>query len=73
MVDDRAFFSCGHATLCIRGFVGSLVSWLVGRSVRGHESKSEETCISAPANPSATGGRVSGLVNMPLTVGWSSR
>ena len=41
------------------------VGWLVGPSVRGHESKSEETRISAPAHPSTTGGRVSGLV-LPL-------
>ena len=38
------------------------VGRLVGQSVRGHESKSEETRISAPAHPSATGGLVSGLV-----------
>ena len=40
------------------------VRWLVGRSVRGHESKSEETRIYAPAHPSATDGRVSGLVEL---------
>ena len=44
----------------------------VGPSVRGHESKSEEmsvlehlvadSCITAPAHPSATDGRVSGLI-----------
>ena len=35
----------------------------VGWSVRNHESKSEKTRISAPAHPSATDGRVSGLVH----------
>ena len=39
------------------------VRWLVGRSVRNHESKSVKTRISAPAHPSATDGRVSGLVD----------
>ena len=34
----------------------------VGPSVRQHESKSGKTRISAPAHPSATDGRVSGLV-----------
>ena len=37
------------------------VCWLVGLSVT-IESKSEKTRISAPAHPSATDGRVSGLV-----------
>ena len=39
----------------------------VGWSVRNHESKSEKTRISAPAHPSATDGRVSGLVNYIIT------
>ena len=38
------------------------VGWSVGRSVEVIESKSGKTRISAPAHPSATGGRVSGLV-----------
>ena len=38
--------------------VGPSVRWSVGE----HESKSVKTRISAPAHPSATGGRVSGLV-----------
>ena len=42
--------------------VSKLVGWSVGRSVGEHESKSVNTRISAPAHPSATGGRVSGLV-----------
>ena len=42
--------------------VGWLVGWLVGCSVEVIESKSGKTRISAPAHPSATGGRVSGLV-----------
>ena len=46
--------------------VGQLVGWsvgrMVGRSVGGHKLKNEERRISAPAHPSATGGRVSGLV-----------
>ena len=43
---------------------------LVGRSVSEHESKSVKMRISAPDHPSATGGRVSGLVfcdSLPLT------
>ena len=38
-----------------------MVGWLVGWSVT-LELKSGKTRISAPAHPSATGGRVSGLV-----------
>ena len=48
----------------------------VGRSVEVIESKSGKTRISAPAHPSATGGRVSGLVdlNKPAADGfWSLR
>ena len=41
--------------------VRRLVGWSVGRSVT-LELKSGKTRISAPAHPSATGGRVSGLV-----------
>ena len=51
-----------HPALSICRSVGQSVGWSVGRLVRGHKSKSEETPISAPAHPSATGGRVSGLV-----------
>ena len=39
----------------------------VGRSVGEHESKSVKTRNSARAHPSATGGRVSSLVNCRLT------
>ena len=42
--------------------VGWLVGWLVGWSVV-IELKSGKTRISAPAHPSATDGRVSGLVD----------
>ena len=42
----------------MRGFVRPSV----GPLVRQHESKSGKTRICAPAHPSATGGRVSGLV-----------
>ena len=42
--------------------IGRSVGRLVGRSVEVIESKSGKTRISAPAHPSATGGRVSGLV-----------
>ena len=42
--------------------VGWSVGWLVGWSVEVIELKSGKTRISAPAHPSATGGRVSGLV-----------
>ena len=42
--------------------VGLSVRQSVGLSVRQHESKSRNMRISAPAHPSATGGRVSGLV-----------
>ena len=38
------------------------VGWSVGWSVEVIELKSGKTRISAPAHPSATGGRVSGLV-----------
>ena len=61
------------------------VCWLVGLSVT-IESKSEKTRISAPAHPSATDGRVSGLVfslvecyklytslSLCCQVGWSVR
>ena len=48
----------------IRGFVHWSVGWSVGWSVT-LELKSGKTRISAPAHPSATGGRVSGLV-LPL-------
>ena len=52
----------------IRGFdhrsVGPLVRWSLGLSVHQYESKSGKTRISAPAYPSATGGRVSGLVSL---------
>ena len=44
----------------------------VRRSVGVHESKSLKTHISAPAHPSATGGRVSGLVSF-FTVRMPSR
>ena len=46
------------------------VGWLVGRSVM-LELKSRKTRISAPAHPSATDGRVSGLVREALSVGRS--
>ena len=48
-----------YKRLCLS--VGWLVGWLVGRSVV-IKLKSGKTRISAPAHPSATGGRVSGLV-----------
>jgi len=47
--------------------VGRLIGRLVGRSVGWSvtlELKSGKTRISAPAHPSATDGRVSGLVNL---------
>ena len=52
-----------YKRLCpsVRRLVSRLVGRLVGRSVT-LELKSWKTCISAPAHPSATDGRVSGLV-----------
>ena len=38
--------------------------------IREHESKSVKTRISAPAHPSATGGRVSGLVHFLAFASW---
>ena len=57
-------FSCGHATL-ERGFVRPSVR----RSVM-IELESVKTRISAPAHPSATGGRLSGLVTVLFVVFW---
>ena len=56
-----AIFSRVHATLYVTMLVRWLVGWSVGRSVV-IELKSGKTRISAPAHPSATDGRVSGLV-----------
>ena len=52
-----------YKRLCppVRWSVGRLVGRSVGRSVC-HELRSRKTLIYAPAHPSATGGRVSGLV-----------
>ena len=52
-----------YKRLCpsVRWSVGWLVGWSVGRSVT-LELKSGKMRISAPAHPSATDGRVSGLV-----------
>ena len=49
----------------IRGFVRPSVGWSVRRSVT-LELKSGKNLISAPAHPSATGGRVSSLVLFSL-------
>ena len=49
-----------YKRLCLS--IGSLVRLSVGPLVREHELKSGKTRTSAPAHPSATGGRVSGLV-----------
>ena len=61
--------------------VGRSVSRSVGRSVGWSveviESKSGKTRISAPAHPSATGGRISGLVSFRVVIktraGWTDR
>ena len=61
----KHLFSCGHATLKEALSVRPSVRPSVHPSVRWSvmiESKSVKTRISAPAHPSATGGRVSGLV-----------
>ena len=52
---------CPSVGRLVGRLVGWLVGWSVGRSVT-LELKSGKTRISAPAHPSATGGRVSGLV-----------
>ena len=53
-----------YKRLCpsVRPSVRPSVGWSVGE----HEWKSVKTRISAPAHPSATGGRVSGLVLLLL-------
>ena len=50
--------------ISLRGLVRPSVGPSVGPSVRQHESKSGKARISAPAHPSATGGHVSGLVQI---------
>ena len=55
----QSLFLVADMQLTIRGFIRLLSSVMI-------ESKSGKTRISAHAHPSATGGRVSGLVNRPL-------
>ena len=60
-----ACYATLHPAMSVRWSVGWSVGRLVGRSVGWSitlELKSGKTRISAPAHPSATGGRVSGLV-----------